>query len=314
MISLILAAALAAQPAPAADEILSVAGPHGLLQGAFLSGGTGSPTVIIVPGSGPTDRDGNNPLGVKAGSYKALAGALAVRGVTTLRIDKRGMFGSRPAIPDANKVTIADYASDVHRWAAAARQKTHARCVWVAGHSEGGVVALAAAQNRTDICGVITLSAPGRPIGPVMREQFRDNPANAPILAPALAAIDALEKGGSVDVTTLPAPLKAVFNPAVQPFMRDLMRQDPAGLAHALKVPLLIVQGDQDLQVKVADAQLLHQAHPKSAILIVPNMNHVLKTVPRDDAAANFAAYGNPSLPIAPGLADAIAQFVKRHR
>ena len=209
MISLILAAALAAQPAPSVDETLSISGPQGPLQGAFLSAGQGAPTVIIVPGSGPTDRDGNNPLGVKAGSYKALAEALAVRGVTTLRIDKRGMFGSKAAIPDANKVTIADYASDVHRWAAAARQKTRARCVWVAGHSEGGLVALAAAQNRTDICGVITLAAPGRPIGPVMREQFRDNPANAPILAPALAAIDTLERGGSVDSASLPAPLPA---------------------------------------------------------------------------------------------------------
>jgi fermentation-respiration switch protein FrsA (DUF1100 family) len=112
----------------------------------------------------------------------------------------------------------------------------------------------------------------------------------------------------------LPTPLNAVFNPAVQPFMRDLMRHNPAGLAHSLKVPLMVVQGDQDLQVKVADAQLLHQAQPKSAILIVPNMNHVLKSVPRNDPAANFAAYSDPSLPLAPGLADAIAGFVKRRR
>ena len=314
MIAMILAAALAAQTSPPASRELAVPGPQGALVGTLVSGGRNAPVVIIVPGSGPTDRDGNNPLGVKAGSYRALAGALAAKGVTTLRIDKRGMFGSKVAIADPNRVTIADYAADVHAWASAARRTTGARCVWVAGHSEGGLVALAAAQDRKDICGIITIAAPGRPVGTIMRDQFRANPANAPILPAALSAIDTLERGGTIDTAALPAPLRPIFNSAVQPFMRDLMKADPARLATSLRVPLLVVQGDQDLQVSVVDANRLHAAQPKSELLVVKGMNHVLKAVPSGDRAANMASYADPAQALAPGIADRIAAFVARRR
>ena len=86
-------------------------------------------------------------MGVAAAPYRMLAEGLAARGVATVRIDKRGMFGSAGAIADANAVTIADYAADVHAWVKAARARTGASCVWVLGHSEGGLVALAAAQQ-----------------------------------------------------------------------------------------------------------------------------------------------------------------------
>ncbi len=97
--------------------------------------------VIIIPGSGPTDRNGDNPAGVAGAVYRQLAEQLTARGIATLRIDKRGMFGSRAAIANANAVTIADYAADAHAWAKAARAATGARCVWLLGHSEGGLVA-----------------------------------------------------------------------------------------------------------------------------------------------------------------------------
>ena len=283
MLGLILGMALAAATATQVAETLTVPGPQASLEGTFLSAGPKAPVLLIIPGSGPTDRDGNNPLGVKAAPYRLLAEALAKDGVSTLRIDKRGMFGSKAAIADANKVTIADYAADVHSWVAAARQKTGASCVWVAGHSEGGLVALAAAQRPSGICGVITISAAGRRIGDVLRDQLRANPANAPILPPALAAIDTLERGGTVEATALPGPLASLFNSDVQPFMRDLMRQNPAQLAQSLTVPLLIVQGDKDIQVGVADAKRLAAARPKAELAVLGGVNHVLKTVDSDD-------------------------------
>ncbi len=314
MLELIMGMALSAAAPAQAAETMTVAGPLGPLEGTYLSVGARAPAVLIIPGSGPTDRDGNNPLGVKAAPYKLLAEALAKEGVSTVRIDKRGMFGSKGAIADANKVSVADYAVDVHQWVNAVRRKTGVRCVWVAGHSEGGLVALAAAQRPSGICGVITISAAGRHIGDVLREQLRANPANAPILPPALAAIDTLERGGSVDAASLPAPLAALFNPAVQPFMRDLMRQQPTELASKLTVPLLIIQGDQDLQVKLSDAELLHRAQPKSELRVITGMNHVLKIVANDDRASNMASYADPALPVAPAAAKAIADFVKTRR
>ena len=311
MFELVLAASLAAQPAPA-ERTVSIPGPQGALEGTLRTAGPGAPVVVIVPGSGPTDRDGNTPLG-KSASYRMLAESLAAKGVSTLRIDKRGLFGSKAAIANPNAVTIADYAADVRAWAAAARKEAGARCAWVAGHSEGGLVVLAAAQSPRNLCGVITISAAGRPLGVLMREQFKANPANAAVLQPALGAIDTLEKGGSVDPASLPAPLKPLFNPAVQPFLRDQFAQDPAKFAANLKLPLLIVLGDRDLQVKTADAEALHAAQPKSELRIVKGMNHVLKDAPAD-FAGNFATYRDPDKPITPDVAEAIASFVKAKR
>jgi pimeloyl-ACP methyl ester carboxylesterase len=313
MMTLMAAGISAANPGVAGTEqAVEIAGPAGPLAGTFRSGGPGAPVVIIIPGSGPTDRDGNNPLGVKAAPYRLLAEKLSALGVATLRVDKRGMFGSKAAIADPAKVTFADYAADARAWGAKARALSGAKCAWVGGHSEGALVALVAGQQPAGLCGVVSISGTGRPIGAVLREQLRANPANAPILDAAMASIETLEKGGSVDATKLPAPLLALFHPSVQPFIRDWMAHDPAQLAKALKVPLLIVQGGHDLQVGVGDAQALHAAQPKSELKVIAEANHVLKAVPEGDRAANMASYGNPALPLAPGIAEAIASFVKR--
>jgi hypothetical protein len=286
--------------------------PQGPLSGTLVDAGNNAPVVLIIPGSGPTDRDGNNPLGVAAAPYRMLAEALAGKGVSTLRADKRGMFGSKSAIPDANAVTIADYVADARNWAGALRHRTGAKCVWLLGHSEGGLLALSAAQQPKDICGLILVSTAGRKLGDVIREQLRSNPANAPLLPQALEALQSLEAGKTVDASGMPAPLQGLFSPKVQPFLMDLLRQDPASLAARVQVPVLIVQGDKDIQVSRADADALHAAQPKSELVVIPTMNHVLKDVAGDDRTANLAAYADPTLPVDPAAVDAIARFVKR--
>lgn len=300
--------------AAAVTSAMTIPGPKGDIAGTFVNAGKGAPVVLIIPGSGPTDRDGNNPIGVKAAPYKLLADALAEKGVSTLRADKRGMFESKASIEDANSVTIADYAGDAHAWADALKKRTGAKCVWLLGHSEGGLIALAAAQQPAGLCGVILVSAAGRKLGVVIREQLNANPANAPLLPPAMAALDSLEAGKTVDQSTLPAPLLPLFNAKVQPFLIDLLSKDPAALAAATKLPMLIVQGERDIQVSVADAKALAAAQPAAKLMLVPQMNHVLKDVAADDRASNLATYGNPDLPIDARLADGIAAFVKAKR
>jgi pimeloyl-ACP methyl ester carboxylesterase len=291
---------------------MTVPGPQGPLAGTLLDAGGKAPVILIVPGSGPTDRDGNNPLGITAAPYRLLAEALAAKGVSSVRIDKRGMFGSKAAVADANSVTVADYAADTHGWVAAIRQRTAAPSVWVLGHSEGALVALAAAQQPEGICGVILVSGAGRKLGDVIRDQLRANQANAALLDPAMAALDSLERGEHVDVTAMHPALQNLFAPQVQDFLIDVFRRDPTKLAGSLTVPLLVVQGERDLQVSTADAKLLAAAQPKATLVLLPKMNHVLKDVDSDDRAANLATYADPSLPVDPGLVDAIAQFVKR--
>src|SRR6476660_9152363 len=99
--------------AAAASTQLTAPGPVGPLAGTYVDAGKNAPVMLIIPGSGPTDRDGNNPLGITAAQYRLLAEALASKGISSVRIDKRGMFGSKAAVPDANAVTVGDYAIDV---------------------------------------------------------------------------------------------------------------------------------------------------------------------------------------------------------
>jgi uncharacterized protein len=307
MLSVVTAAAAAAAAVP-----MTAPGPQGPLAGTLLDAGKGAPVVLIIPGSGPTDRDGNNPMGVTAAPYRLLAEALADNGVSTVRIDKRGLGGSKAAVADGNKVTIADYATDTHNWVAAIGKKTGQHCVWILGHSEGSLIALAAAQQPQGICGVISVAGAGRKLSDVIREQLRSNPANAPLLDSAMSALDSLEQGKHVDVSNMHPALQRLFAPQVQDFLIDMFRQDPARLAASLKVPLLILQGERDLQVSVADARALASAQPKATLLLIPKMTHELKDVDSDDKAAIAAAYTDASLPVDHGLVDAIAKFVKR--
>jgi uncharacterized protein len=301
----------AASPSDPVQTYLEAPGPAGPLKGTMLAPASGgSPMMLIIPGSGPTDRDGNNPLGVKASTYQLLAEGLAARRIGTVRIDKRGMFASSTAVADGNAVTIDDYVADVAAWTSVIRKQTGVACVWVLGHSEGGLVALAAAQKVADICGLVLVSTAGRPLGEVLREQLRSNPANAPILEQAMAAIGALEAGKRVDVTGMHPALMPLFAPQVQGFLIDVFSYDPAKLIAAVGKPVLIMQGRRDIQVGVADAERLKQAAPGAELVLLADTNHALKTVTSDDRRANAATYSDPSLPLAPGVVDAIVSFV----
>lgn len=309
-----LAAALAlsaANPGAATAVEVEAPGPDGPLRGTMLSPAqAGSPLVVIIPGSGPTDRDGNNPMGVSAATYRLLAEALAAQGVGSVRIDKRGMFGSAAA-GSASDVTIAGYASDIQSWVSSLRARTGASCVWLLGHSEGALVALMAREDA-GVCGLVLVAGAGRPLGQAMREQLRANPANAPILDQALAALERIEARQPVDVAGLHPALLPLFAPQVQPYLMDLLSHDPAALLRGYERPVLILHGARDLQVAEADARALAAANPAARLVILPGVNHVLKSVASDDRAANLATYSNSNLPLADGVADAIAGFVRR--
>jgi alpha-beta hydrolase superfamily lysophospholipase len=308
------AAVSATAAPPSVTTELTVPGPQGPIAGTLVDPDGKGPAIVIIPGSGPTDRDGNNPLGVKAAPYRMLAEALAARGIATLRADKRGLFGSKAALADPSAVTIADYAGDAHAWAKLVAGRTGRRCVWLLGHSEGGLIALSAAQDPSNLCGIILVAAPGRPLGVVMRDQFKANPANASILDAALGLFDAIDAGRRVDPATLPPPLDKMFPAAMQPYLIDLFSHDPAKLAASVRLPILIVQGERDTQVGVEDARALAAAAPRATLALLPGVNHVLKLVATDDRAANRATYSDPTLPIAPAVVDTVAAFVTTPR
>ncbi|MEO1191508.1 MAG: alpha/beta fold hydrolase [Pseudomonadota bacterium] len=264
--------------------------------------------VIIIPGSGPTDRDGNSPFGLNSDTYKLLAEELADAGIASLRIDKRGLFGSTEAVLDPEDVSLAAYAEDTRRWVALLRERGY-DCVWLAGHSEGGLVALKTAQEPAGLCGLLLLATPGRPIGDVLRAQF-DTPLAAALKDPAFALIERFEAGERIPADEIPAPLMSVFRPGVQGFLLDLLAHDPAALIAAYDGPIMIVQGTSDLQVTLADAERLARAQPAASLLPLADTSHMLKPVAGPGLAANLATYSDPSMPLAPDLVPALTAFM----
>lgn len=297
-------------PATAAPaETVRIAGPDGPLAATLNRVAGAAHAVVIVPGSGAIDRDGNGlEYGLHSDSYRLLAEALAAAGIAALRIDKRGFFDSAQAVADDTAVTIAGYAHDARAWVSFAAD--HADCVWLAGHSEGGLVALVVAQDPPPaLCGLILMAAPGRPVGQLLLEQMRAQPATAALMPVLETLVADLEAGQPHDPATLPAPLQELFADGRQRFMIDLFSYDPAALAASLAAaggwsgPVLILQGDADLQVRPHDAELLAAALPRARRADLAGATHMLKP---DRPGQPFATYTDPSHPLHPALVPAI--------
>lgn len=288
-------------------EPVHIPGPQGQLEAEMVAVDRAGHVIIIIPGSGPTDRDGNSPqMGLSTDTYKLLAEAFAEQGIASLRIDKRGFYGSAGAISDPNNVTIRAYAEDVRDWAAYA--SSVAPCVWLAGHSEGGLVALVAAQDAPEnLCGLILLATPGRPIGQLMVEQFKANPANAPLMPEIGAIVADLEAGEARDPDSMSAVLRPLFSSGLQRYMIDLFSYDPVEIAKEWNGPVLIVQGSEDTQVRPRDADLLASALRQSQRINLVRGTHMLKTAV---AGKPFATYTDPSLPLYENLVPGIASFM----
>jgi pimeloyl-ACP methyl ester carboxylesterase len=280
----------------------------GELNGTMINARNSDPVVLIVPGSGPTDRDGNNPMGLKTDAYKLLAEGLSEERISTVRVDKRGMFGSAGA-GDPNISSPQAYVDDIHAWIDAIKTERGSKCVFLLGHSEGALMVSLAAEGRKDVCGLILVSGMGRKMGDVIREQLTSNPANAPVLGQALGALSELEAGRHVDVTGMHPALLALFNPKVQGYLISMFAIDPVEAVRKANKDTLIVQGERDLQVSVADARLLDKA-PHTRLRLIGHMNHVLKDAP-EDRAGNIATYSNPSLPLSKDLVKYVRRFVK---
>jgi pimeloyl-ACP methyl ester carboxylesterase len=286
------AVALPAQPAPILGTMLT---PDGETRAA----------AVIIAGSGPTDRNGNSPLGVTADSYRLLAEELAGHGIATVRYDKRGVAQSVMAGLSEADLRFGAYVEDARAWAAETARLTGRPCVWLIGHSEGSLIALAAAQDNETVCGVVSLSGAGRSAPVVLREQLQAA-LTEPLLGQALHALDELAAGRTTD--NVPG-LESLFRPPVQPYIISWFGLDPQTLANLYDGPLFIGQGSTDLQTRMADAEALKAAQPDATLVIWEGVNHVLKIAPLD-RAANSATYADPGLPLAPGVVEDVADFI----
>jgi alpha-beta hydrolase superfamily lysophospholipase len=311
VLAILLAAPVSqAAPAPAGDQPVTLetasGGVHGSLRLAANEGKT--PVVLIVAGSGPTDRDGNSAmLPGRNDSLNMLAEALAQAGFASLRYDKRGIAASKAAGPEEAQLRFDTYVEDAAAWIAKLKADPRFSSVAVIGHSEGALIGMLAAE-RAGASAYVSLAGVADAPGAVLRTQLAGK------LPPPLAAdneriLASLEQGKPA--AEVPPALMALYRPSVQPYLISWMQYVPARRIAALRMPVLIVQGTTDIQVGVGQAQALKAAKPDAQLVLIDGMNHVLKAVPADPQR-QMASYGDASLPLHPQLAPAIVGFLRR--
>lgn len=291
--------------APACAEEAAVFSDGLRLAGSFEDGSAAA--ALILAGSGPVDRDGNSGNGLKSDAYRLLAEGLAAQEIASIRADKRGIGGSAG---DGNAVTLSDYADDASAWISALKLRTGAECVWLIGHSEGGLIALHVAQERDDLCGLVLVATPGRGLDEILLEQLGAAPALAPHMEEVRTFIARLKLGATLTEADIPDVLRPIFPLAVHGYLSELLRFDPIKAAKAIDLPVLVVQGARDMQVTLEDAKALDAALVNSQGQQFAEMTHMLKDAANGSQQANIATYTDADLPLTPGLVTRIAGFL----
>jgi pimeloyl-ACP methyl ester carboxylesterase len=262
------------------------------------------PVLLIISGSGPTDRDCNAPvMNLRTDAYRLLAEALAGLGVASFRYDKRGIGGSRALLQAESALTLQLFADDAARCVAWLERDGRFSRVAVCGHSEGSLIASILPEWRSER--LISLCGPGFSIATTLRRQLLAN-LSGPLLAQALAVLEALDQGAPVP--TVPDALASVFRDSVIPFLRSFWSLDPAERLARRKGALLVIGGGRDVQITQADFERLNTASPRAEKAWFPDMGHVLKDA---GGLPTFLTYVDPTLPLSDGLAERIALFAR---
>ncbi|ANH79782.1 alpha/beta hydrolase [Niabella ginsenosidivorans] len=263
------------------------------------------PVVLFIAGSGPTDRNGNNNMGLKTNCTLQLAHALAAAKIASVRYDKRGVAESVGAAKSEASLRFDDYIADARAWMDLLRKDSHFSKLVVAGHSEGSLIGMIATPGHADK--FISLAGAGTSADTILKTQLQKLPQN--LYETAVKTIDSLKRGD--EVKDVNPNLQQLFRPSIQPYLISWFKYDPQTEIKKLKIPVLIIQGTKDLQITVADAQKLKTAQPKSTLVIIGNMNHVLKNIPGEQAE-NMQSYSNPELPVNDTLVHTIIDYIKK--
>ena len=259
--------------------------------------------VILIAGSGPTDRDGNQK-GLTNNSLKLLAEALANNGIAVYSYDKRIFAQIASGKLDEASLSFDNFIDDAKAVIQYFKNQKKYHSITIAGHSEGALIGMVAADGNAD--GYISIAGAGRPIDEVLLEQIGKQ---APFLKEEVQKnLETLKSGTTFELKN--QMLASLFRASVQPYMISWIKYNPQSEIKKLHVPTLLINGDKDIQVSVNDAQLLQQAKPEAQLKIISNMNHIFKEI-KGDEAENKASYTNPDLPISKELPIIITTFIQ---
>ena len=252
------------------------------------------PGVLILPGFGPTNRDGLVRAGAPDPLYRDLSQVLADSGLATLRYDKRGT-GQTPLSAD-RPLRFDDLVGDARAGVSFLSERTEIRGgpLAVVGHEEGAVVALRLAAEDPRVKSVVLISAPGRPLVDVISDDFRNTHGQSSADA-FRGVVEGLMATGSLPSReAMPAEHRDFFPEAHTGYLRDLFSLDPVGEAARVKVPVLIVRGARATGVSAVDSDRLTAAvGPGAEVLVGPDAGHTLALeAPQPPAASSQVERG----------------------
>lgn len=255
--------------------------------------------VIIIAGSGPTDRNCNG-FGFESDAYKMLAESLADE-MAVYTFDKR-IFALKKANKLAEaKLTFVDFVNDVNDIVAYFRTKKY-KHITLIGHSEGSLIGMLAAQK--DANAFVSLAGAGRPIDEILFDQLiKQMPQQQEEIVNILST---LKENKEMEVEN--QLLKSVFAKHNQPFLMQWMQYDPQKELNKLKIPKLIIGSLKDIQVTEFEAYLLSYSNEEADFKILPNMTHTLKNIEND--SDQYKTYNDKSWPIADDLVVELKRFL----
>lgn len=263
-----------------------------------------SDLVIIVPGSGPTDRNGNQPQMIN-NSLKFLAEGLAEKEINAFTYDKKFLKQMKQADFDESQLIFDDLVEDVVEIVRFFDDLSSYKNIYLLGHSEGALVGLLAAQ-QLQIAGFVSIAGVAEPIDVILKQQIGKQ---APFLLEETEGILAELKIGK-QVENVSPMLQTIFRESVQPYLISWMKYNPLIEIQQLNCPILLLQGTKDLQVSVENAEKLHQSYPNSDLVIIDQMNHILKPISGGEAEI-FTSYNQADLPISETLVHSIVKFIQ---
>ncbi|MFH5834594.1 alpha/beta hydrolase [Proteiniclasticum sp. C24MP] len=289
------------------EENVSVLFEEGELKGSLMwpvVEGEGN-LVIIVPGSGPTDRNGNNPQAGENNNLLMIAEALSEAGHYSLRYDKRGIGESSDLIKKESDMDFHDSVNDVLSWITKFKGDTRFEKIILLGHSEGALISAEVCSISSDCDALISVSGTAQKAHELLLAQLKAQSQEAYEMS--VPIVEELVEGNMVP--EVPVSLFNLFRPSVQPYLISWFSYDPVKIISEITDPILILHGDRDIQISHKEAQVLHEASPDSQLEIIEGMNHVLKDAP-EDLEGNIATYSDPDLPLSKEFMEKVIEFI----
>jgi len=290
------------------EEVVRIKVNGGIITGTIMTPKklqSGTPIALIIAGSGPTDRDGNNIFGVQSNSYLLLAEALADNGIASFRYDKRLVGESADFETTQEKMVFQDFVDDAVYLSQFLKGRKEFGKLYIIGHSEGANVGLLASQ-QIHPAAFISIAGPGENLSIILENQLVAQPQLAEKAKPIISL---LKQGKTTN--NVPQELNGLFAPVIQNFIISSFKINPAAEIQKLSIPILIIGGTSDLQVPISNAERLKQANPGATLLLIKNMNHVLKTAPAEKEA-NLQTYTNANIPLNSDLVIGLVNFLQR--